>query len=46
MESDPLGLASIFHGSLGEPSEDQIAPATPPSFQPGAGFDFIPPMER
>jgi hypothetical protein len=42
METDPLGMASIFPSSLGEISEDQLAPATPPSLQTDAGFDFIP----
>jgi hypothetical protein len=42
MESDPFGMASILPSSRGERSEDQLAPAAPPSFQPDAAFDFIP----
>jgi hypothetical protein len=42
MESDPFGTASIFASSRAQGSEDQLAPAAPPSLQPDAGFKFIP----
>jgi hypothetical protein len=37
-----LGFASIFSDSLGEGSEDRLAPMSPPAPQPDAGFDFMP----
>jgi uncharacterized delta-60 repeat protein len=42
MDSDPFEMASIFPSSLAEGSNNQLAPAAPPSLQRDAGFAFIP----
>jgi hypothetical protein len=42
MDGDPLGRASIFHSSLGDGSENQLAPTALSSSRPHVGFDFIP----
>jgi hypothetical protein len=38
----PVGFTSTFPESLGEGSEDRLAPMAPPSVQPDPGFDFMP----